>query len=155
MFAVVVILVAINLSVLFALGMVAFVTVLDLSLFYPEVLRPGVFVLAITAGLTTAFVLADTRAGTQFYATTAQVIPVLFLALAVQIRGVVSDRAKPEELRRAPAVTAIALVLGEYESLRALSDGAAKADFGIVVGALVAAGVGLVFPVLLGDPDEP
>jgi len=151
---VLVVIAAVQSGVLVAAAVVAILVVLDLALFRPELLRPGVFVLAILAGFIAVAVVGDAKTGPAFYTATAQIIPIMFLALAVEVRGILRDRARPEELRRAPAVTTLALVLGEYESLRALSDGADKADFGLVVAALVAAGVGLVLQVLMGDPDE-
>jgi hypothetical protein len=128
--------------------------VLNVALYRPELLREGVFVLALVAFFASIIVVGDASAPREFYATTAQVVPALFIALAFQIQAFLRTT-QPGEERRAPAITALALVVAEYECLNVVASGdAIHGSFGLVVGALAAAAVGLALPILLGaGPD--
>jgi hypothetical protein len=78
-----------------------------------------------------------------FYAATAQIIPLLFLAMAVGSRLSLLGLQEPD--RRVRIVLIYALILGEGYSLDALASGSpGDQTFGIVVGALVAAAVVIV-----------
>jgi hypothetical protein len=64
-------------------------------------------------------------------------------------------REKTETGRRVIVITAYALLLGAYESLKVLADGhAADSSYGIVLGALAAAAVGLVVPAVIGPTSQ-
>jgi hypothetical protein len=129
--------------------------VLQLTLHRPEQVRDWVFVIAVLAFFAGVHVVGDAAATREFYAITAQVVPALFIALAVQIQVFVRAT-EPGEERRAAAVTALALVLAEYECLDVVGHGdAGRGDFGVVTGALAAAAVGLTSPVLLGSGPDP
>jgi hypothetical protein len=74
--------------------------------------------------------------------------------LAVQIQAFMRRRPRAED-RHAAVVTALALVLAEYECLDVVASGdPTRGGFSLVVGALAAASVGLALPVLLGPEDE-
>lgn len=92
--------------------------------------------------------VGDSSAQLAFYAIVAQIIPVLFLALAFETRALqLEGRDEPD--RRAAAVTALALILAGYESLQVLVSGdAAGGSLRLVAGALAAATVGLALPAL-------
>ncbi len=74
-------------GVLEAVGMFAALVLLDLILHRPEWLRPGVFVLAILACFVGVYATKEGTADKRFYEATAQVVPAVFIALAVQIQA--------------------------------------------------------------------
>jgi len=82
-----------------------------------------------------------------FYVASAQVIPVLFVALAVESRfGLIGS---VEVDQRATLVTALALGIGGFETLRVLAQGHADTQsFSIVAGSLAAAAVSLILSAL-------
>lgn len=133
--------------------MVGIMCVMPMILHRPELLREGVFALSILGFFVGYYVTGQSKAKLDFYVVTAQVVPALFIALAVEIHAFM--RRHRGEDRRAAVVVALALALAEFESLRAVASGDRdEASFAVVVGALVAAAVGLGLPVLL-EPAEP
>jgi len=144
-------LIALATSILFALAMVAFWLALLIVLYRPEWLRDGVFALSIAAFGAGVLATNDGQAALRFYEATAQLVPVVFIALAVEIHAFRTDRPRSAEDLRPAAVIALALVYAEYEALRVLASGdAGSGEFNFVVGALAAAAVGIVLPALLG-----
>ena len=95
----------------------------------------------------------DRTAQQGFYSATAQVIPLLFLAMAVGSRLSLLGLQEPD--RRVRIVLIYALILGEGSSLDALASGhSGRQTFGIVVGALVAAAVAIVSEIVGRDDED-
>lgn len=145
------VLVAFAVGIWIALLMMAFWLALLVVLYRPEWLRDGVFALSAAAFVTGLIASRDAHADIRFYEAVAQLVPVVFIALAVEIHAFRSNRPRhPEDLRPA-AVIALALVYAEYEALHVLAtDDARHGELDLIVGALAAAAVGVVLPVLLG-----
>lgn len=128
----------------------------NIALYRPEWLREGIWAFAVIAFAAGVMVTGDAEAREPFYEATAQVVPALFIALAVQIQVFRSTRPRHAEDLRPAAVTALALVFAEGQALDVLASGEpASAPFRFVVGALAAAAVGIAMPVVLGPPPEP
>jgi hypothetical protein len=117
-----------------------------LTLIYrPEVLRPWIWTLAVIAGFVAFGLAPDQPKGIGFYETTAQIVPVLFVVLAVELGAFRPGRNLTDPDRRAAIVTAYALVLAGWDCLHALAENSVKAaDFRVVVAALAASTVALV-----------
>lgn len=157
LFVGIIVVVALATSIWFASVMVVFWLGLFVVLYRPEWLRDGVFALSVAAFGVGHFSIGDEQAGMPFYEATVQIVPVVFVALAVEIHTFRSSRPRHAEDLRPAAVIALGLVYAEYESLRVLATGdAVHGELSVIVGALAAAAVGIVLPVLLGRrPDAP
>jgi hypothetical protein len=93
--------------------LLASMVMLQVVIHRPEWLRPGVWPPALIAFGAGYFATGDAEAKLGFYTITAQVVPALFIALAVQIQAFMRRRPRAED-RHAAVVTALALVLAEY-----------------------------------------
>ena len=98
----------------------------------------------------------------KFYELTATIVPVLFLALAVETHAfrLSSMRNRPRVLTEIfVVVPAVGLAVAGFESLRVIAVGeATRGRFDIVVGALVAASTSLLISSFVGEiptADEP
>ncbi len=90
-------------------------------------------------------ILSPEQAGAlAFYETTAQIVPVLFVVLAVELGAFRPGQQLTDDDRRAAIVTALALLLAGWECLQALAENSVNAaQFDIVVAALAASAVAL------------
>jgi hypothetical protein len=155
------ILVSLEFSLLVAGLMLGALIFFELILYRPDALREGTFLLALLALVAGIMITGDAAADLEFYVVTAQVVPALFVALAVEIHGFMKEHAGED--RRAAVIVGLSLAFAEYESLTAVAcQDPGAATLRLVVGALAAAGVGLVLPVSLGPkpvataaPDAP
>jgi hypothetical protein len=87
-----------------------------------------------------------------FYEGTAQIVPVLFIALAVEVRFF-RFRDMDETDRRSAGITALTLILTGYQSLKVLANGDPRVgDAQLTVGALVAATTALALSAVVGQP---
>lgn len=118
----------------------------------PEALRPIIWpaaVLAFVGGVVWAPAYAKSIG---FYETTAQIVPVLFVVLAVELGAFRPGRQLTNEDRRAAMITSAALILAGFECLQALAANSVKAgDFNLVVGALAASAAAL-FGLVVTEP---
>jgi hypothetical protein len=119
-----------------------------LAVLYAIVLRPDFFVgkeayfgvLAMVAGY---YALDGDSADQAFYEATAQLIPVVFIALAVE--AILAVRSKTLQVdRRVSVLLALALINAEYEALRVLAGSGSDHALGLVGGPLVGAAVALL-----------
>jgi hypothetical protein len=102
-------------------------------------------VLALFVGAWTWSFTDHTIDEIRFYEVTAQIVPVLFLALAVETRTLRGQAKRAVDERAAAAFTALLLVVAGIESLRAIAQQRAQAAaFDVVVAALAAATTALV-----------
>ena len=88
---------------------------------YPDYIRERSVAVALIAGAIAIAVSPDTIRHIEFFEITAQVVPVLFLALAVEVRGFFGEVIAKERLTFA-VITSLLLVAGG-ESLRVLAIG--------------------------------
>jgi hypothetical protein len=89
-----------------------------------------------------------------FYEGTAQIVPVLFIALAVEVRFF-RFRDMDETDRRSAGITALTLILTGYQSLKVLANGDPRVgDAQLTVGALVAATTALALSALVWAADS-
>lgn len=124
------------------LGVLALIT-LFLVTYRPQVVRPGIWTLAALAFVTGAVLLPERTKSIAFYQATAQVVPILFVVLAVEL-GAFRPGHRLRADRRAATVTAAALLFAGWESLRALAENSVTAaDFRLVAAAMAAAAVAL------------
>jgi uncharacterized membrane protein len=120
---------------------------------WPERIREYGFELAIIVLLGFAIPLQGQYGERDFYAASAQLIPVLFVAMAVGNR--LSLVGLEESDRRNRLTTIFALVLGEALSLQVLATHSASSGaFGFVVGSLAAASVGLLSDIVGRPPNQ-
>jgi hypothetical protein len=126
------------------------------------------FVLPLVAfGL--AILLVDGRASIAYYEAVAQIIPIVILALAIELRYFAPGREVPEPLRpyvRQPelaralgfvyaAATLLALVASEAVSLWAIADGSSsQLKLSVTTAGLTAGAVALVVAILLPAPHQ-
>jgi hypothetical protein len=128
----------------------------------PRIVRNHANFIAVAAGLV-SHVLAPNKVSEKlFYELTAQIVPVLFLALAVEARAFERQGGSSAGDARdlgwewpLGATAAFALLIAGYESLKVLSNGrATTGDFDGVVAALTTATVALTIRALLGPPER-
>ena len=141
-------------SVLTGVGIVAggmFLTALNLR---PRWFQGGEWLIALVAAAV-AFVAVPERIGAiEFYEAAAQIIPILFLALALEARAFSPERHRSEPERRVAVVMAASLLIAGFEMLKALAEGKAEAaQFDIVAAALAAATTAIAIPAIVGRHD--
>jgi hypothetical protein len=91
----------------------------------------------------------------RFYELAIQVVPILFLALGVEMRSLSISRDTAGADRRMATFTALFLVVAGFESFRAIASGDAESvSFNVVAAALAGATTALVIPVLVGLPES-
>jgi hypothetical protein len=113
----------------------------------PELLEKLGFVLAAVGWYLVTVLLHDASAEPVFYEAAAQVIPTLFIALAIEARFSAEDQTFNQQLLRVGVV--LALVAGEIGSLYALATSdPVGGTFGWVAGALAGAAVAAVVAAL-------
>ncbi len=116
-----------------------------------------------------AIALVDGHASIAYYEAVAQIIPIVILALAIELRYFAPGREVPEPLRpyvRQPeaaravgfvyaAVTLLALVASEAVSLWAIADGSSnQLKLSVTTAGLTAGAVALIVAILLPAPAE-
>jgi predicted acyltransferase len=117
---------------------------------YPAQVRRHSAKIALGAAVVTYLLTPSSTTQREFYAVAAQVVPVLFLALAVEQRAfeVRSDMDDPE--RGLITFPAVGLLLAGAESFRALLDRPEKASLQFVASGLVLGGVALFIGAVAG-----
>jgi hypothetical protein len=110
-----------GISWLGALAIFGFLVAFGIVQGFPDLPREWDSFLSVVAFVVVAMALGGSHARMQFYEVAAQVIPVLFLALAVQSRFSIIGQFEPDQRLR--LLTVCALVVGEFTSLSALSSG--------------------------------
>jgi len=141
--------------------MISGVPFLWLSLLPPlrtqAILRGLRWRLPLLAWLVASIVATVTRqvGSHEFYGAVAQILPVLLLALAIDMRSIVHGPARGLEMGMAMFVFLV-LGLAEYSALHAVdSRHASNDDFSVVVGALAASFVAIVTLALTRMDDSP
>lgn len=115
-----------------------------------------------------ALVLVEGEASVAYYETVAQIIPIVVLTLAIELRYFAPEREVPEQLRpfvRRPdvaralgvlyaAATLLALVVGEAVSLWAIAaESSDRLRLGLTTAGLTSGAVALVLAILLASSD--
>jgi hypothetical protein len=137
-----------------ALGVFVFSLFLISLWLFPELCRRYGLGIAFVVFAATASILKGSHAERGFYEAAAQVIPVLFLALAVEARFSIIGKTDTDTYLRLAAI--YALGIGEFGSLSALAtDKPGGETFAIVAGALMAVAVAVaIFAVTRGLEDQ-
>jgi hypothetical protein len=104
-------------------GIVGAVGLLYALTLRPEIFRGSEFFLALVAGVIAYTAVPQRVDELGFYGATAQVVPILFLALAVETGVLAPGRQRDEPERRVAVLIAAGLVFAGYASLRALATG--------------------------------
>jgi hypothetical protein len=124
----------------------------------PSIFRSWTDEIAIVIGLLAGVVVPARTAQIGFYEASAQIIPVLLLALAIELRAFRVVDVGPLETRhrfRLAFLPGFALLVAGAESLRVLVSGnAASGSLRVVVGALTMAAVSLILRVMFGSPED-
>ncbi len=119
----------------------------------PAAVRQNSYLIAIAAGVITAYLAPQRTSEMRFYEITAQIVPVLFLALAVELQAFRIRANLPRGETYVGAIVALFLVIAGFESLRTISSGKAEiGQFSSVAAALVAATTNLVLIAIVGLP---
>ena len=130
--------------------------IVALALFYGVVhfsnrLRPYLNDIAVGAGIFAFFTAPQSIESSTFYELSAQVVPVLFLALALETRAFQFRSSMTPEERRAAALPAFALLLAGVESFRVLAFNTPEfGAFDLVAAALVTASTSLALTAAIG-----
>jgi hypothetical protein len=137
------------LPVVFTAALVALWTI-------PDLLRNETNYISFVLGFLAAVLAPSSIPQEKFYELTAQIVPVLFVALAVETQAfqISSVRTSPRVLTEVfLAVPALGLAIAGYESLRVVVVGqATRGRFDVVIGALIAAGASLTISAFVGRP---
>lgn len=121
----------------------------------PEILRGQANMLAFFVALFAVGIAPDEISEIRFYELAIQVVPILFLALGVEMRSLRISRDTAGADRRMATFTALFLVVAGFESFRAIASGDAESvSFNVVAAALAGATTALVIPVLVGLPES-
>jgi hypothetical protein len=132
-------------------GMLVIFAVVSL---WPKEVHENAFYIAIAVYFAAFYVVGDADAELGFYEAAAQIIPVLFLAMAVGSR-LLSLTGREEVDRRVRLVLIYTFVLGEWYSVDAIAAGKAREwAFAFVVAALSAAGA-VVIAEVVGRDEKP
>jgi hypothetical protein len=138
----------IQFGVLMALATLGMLVVFAVVSLWPKEVHENAFYIAIAIYFVAFFVVGKADAELEFYEAAAQIIPVLFLAMAVGSR-LLSLTEREEVDRRVRIVLIYAFVLGEWYSLDAIAAGKARESaFSFVVAALSAAGAVVIAEVV-------
>jgi len=141
-------------SVLTGVEIIAVALLLGALNLWPQLFRGVEWLIALIVAAI-AFVAVPQRIDSlTFYEAAAQIIPILFLALALEARAFSPERHRSEPERRLAVIFAAALLVAGFEVLKALAEGkAAAADFQIVASALAAATTAIAIPAIVGRDD--
>jgi hypothetical protein len=120
----------------------------------PDLVRREANYISFVLGFLTAVLAPKSITNDKFYELTAQTVPVLFLALAVETQAfrIGSGRTRPRVLTEIfVAAPALALAVAGFESFRVILVGqATRGRFDFVIGALIAAATSLTVTALVG-----
>jgi hypothetical protein len=120
----------------------------------PDLVRQEADYISFSLGFLATVLAPGSIRNEKFYELTTQIVPVLFLALAVETQAfrIGFTRTRPRVLTDIfLAVPALALVVAGFESFRVIVVGqATRGRFDVVVGALVAAATSLTITALVG-----
>lgn len=144
----VLVMISIQYNVLLALALFGLLIVFWAVSLWPRAFHDNAFFIAIVAYFLVFFIVGKADARIEFYEAAAQIIPVLFLAMAVGSR-LLSLSGREEVERRVRIVLIYAFVIGEWYSLDALASGEpGESAFSFVVAALAAAGAVVIAEVV-------
>ncbi len=101
-------------SVVVAGLLFAFVVSLELVLRRPDLVREAVFPLAVIGFVAGVVLSGDATADLEFYVVTAQVVPALFIALAIEIQGYMREHIGED--CRAAVIVALTLAFAEIKA---------------------------------------
>jgi hypothetical protein len=120
----------------------------------PDLVRREADYTSFSLGFLATVLAPGSITNEKFYELTTQIVPVLFLALAVETQAfrIGFTRTRPRVLTEIfLAVPALALVVAGFESFRVIVVGqATRGRFDVVVGSLVAAATSLTIAALVG-----
>ena len=141
-------------SLLTGVGIVAAALLIGALNLWPKLFHGSEWLIALIAAAV-AFVAVPPRISSiAFYEAAAQIVPILFLALALDARAFSPERHRSEPERRLAVIFAAALLLAGFQVLKALAEGKAEAaDFQLVAAALAAATTALAIPAITGRRD--
>lgn len=137
------------------LTILAGLAVMAIIQLYPQWLRGEEMFIAIIGWIAVVLATNGITVKVAYYEATAQILPVLFLALVVERRLRVSRR--PEIRSRVIVIAAYAMALAEYYALRVISDPTTNREstFSIVTAGLAVAAIAVVLPALVEDDLTP
>jgi hypothetical protein len=136
-------------------GLVVLAGVILYSVAYqrPDLIRAGGDFIAFLAGAVAFVVTPRTTTVRDFYAVAAQVVPVLFLALAIEHRAFQVSGNMDPSTRHATTLPAVVLLLAGVESFRGVvADDLSSVSMQLVVGSLTMGGVALGLRAMVGPP---
>jgi hypothetical protein len=143
---------AINSGWVGALEVLGGIVILTVLILWPKEVQELAPWLALPIWVILVMALGGTEAQEPFYSVSAQVIPVLVLSAAVGSSFAILRRNEAE--RHVRVVLLYGIALGEGYSLDAIASGTPSSGaFGIVTGALVAAGILVITEVLAREGD--
>jgi hypothetical protein len=138
----------------------AILVLMSVALFYTLILFPD-FVstyrddIAFCVGFAAALLTIGSKASREFYVVVAQVLPLLFVALAFEGRAFRVSKDMDIRARHFTALPAYGLLIGEAESLRGIIvEDQTTVSLQLVVGSLTVGGVALVLHAIVGRPDK-
>jgi hypothetical protein len=141
----------IKVNVLMAAGITLLLMPYALS---QRAIRENTLLISVAAGLAIYYLSPLKTDEIKFYEITAQIVPILFLALAVELGAFRYRRGIPDT--QVGGTMMVFLIGAEIECLRVITNGNAKSGaFSAVIAVLVAATVGLVFIAITGLPEQP
>lgn len=117
---------------------------------FPDFARTYQYDIAFYIGLTAGLLTIGSKANRDFCIVTAQVVPLLFIALAFEGRSFHIRKDMDGRTRYYAALPAYGLLIAEWAALSGIIDDPASIPLPLMVGIMTMAGVALVLHALLG-----
>jgi hypothetical protein len=149
---VVLVAVGVSLGILATLGVLGALLIFWAVSLWPRWIHENAVYIGLVAWFATFYYVGSSTANQPFYEAVAQIIPVLFLALAVGSRFSLLGKVEPD--RRVIIVTIYLLALGEWNALDALASGTPRGNAFAYVAASVAAVAVVVIGQFVGQDEE-